>query len=106
MIKFHTRGREYSNHEFASLKEFDGRVISGNNFSTVLPISPKEYRDKQPGGSPVFVQFWKGETHSEFVVTDDWGDEHVLLIPNGMSQIIEESKRSIIANELPSNIKL
>jgi hypothetical protein len=103
MIKFYTRGREYSNHEFESLVKFDGRTVEGNNFLTVLPISSKEYREKK-GPNPVFVQFWQGETHSEFVVTDDWGTQHVLLLPNEMKESIEESKRNIFASDIPHNI--
>jgi hypothetical protein len=104
MIKFYTRGREFSEFQFKTLKHFDGRSIDGNNFSTVLPISPKDYRDKK-GVSPVFVQFWQGETHTEFVVTDDWGTQHVLLLPNEMKESIEGSKRNILASDIPHNIK-
>lgn len=103
MIKYYTRGKEWDENNFEILNSFDGRVVDGNCFLTVLPISPKECREQQ-ADSPVFVQFWKGETSTEFVVTDDWGIQHVLLIPNHMEKVIEDCKSKILSNGLPTNI--
>jgi hypothetical protein len=105
MIKYFTRSKEHSGYEFESLISFDGRNLKGNNFFTRIPISPKEYR-KERGKNNVFVNFWKGETNSEFVITDDWDEQHVLLMPNDMSKEIEEIKANILASDIPSNIKL
>lgn len=103
MVKFYTKNKPHSEHTFDSLIRFDGRSVEGNNFFTHLPISPKDYREER-GDFPVFIQFWKGETVTEFVVTDDWGEQHVLLIPNKMSEVIEQSKANIISSDIPSNL--
>lgn len=103
MVRYFTRGKERDEFKFKTLISFDGRSIEGDNFFTHLPISQKEYRDKK-GSSLAFIQFWKGDTQTEFVVTDDWGEQHVLLIPNEMVAEIEAAKANIIASDIPSNI--
>lgn len=109
MIIFKTGRLLRDEYSFNTLKRFDGSVISGDGFCTVIPISSADHREGEDykrlnGNKQVpFVRLWKGETHTEFRITDDWDEDSILLIPNEMQELIESSKAAILENKIPCN---
>lgn len=96
MITFISENREDS---FAAVKRLDlanGVVsllnIAGGGYSTVLPISPADYRKERPTRARAFYSLNKG-VH-RFLLSDDWGTEHVLILPD------DETNRAIALDQV------
>lgn len=111
MVIFKT-GRLFRDiYSFETLNKFDGIIIDGDGFFTCIPISKLEYRESEDykrnrqGQEVPFVRLWKGETHTEFLITDDWSERHILLIPNAMTETIDKAKSAILTNKIPANFQ-
>jgi hypothetical protein len=81
---------------FDSIKQFDCRVVhlerqTGGFWMTVLPISPKTYRENNP--TKASVQIKEHEEYTTFLITCDWGDKYKMTIPNEFKEEIENGKQ-------------
>jgi len=75
--------------EFETVDKFDCHVLSfayhegGGGFGTVLPISPKEYREKNGTNAKVIVEI--GDQSTKFIIDDDLGTTRLVDIDNSHS---------------------
>jgi hypothetical protein len=73
----------------------------GGSYFTCLPISPLSYRKNKPTKAMVRVNKLKNG-YTEFLINDDWGSEHQMLIPNYMNVEIEKAIKAAKNNRLLS----
>ena len=78
---------EYTIEKSDTVLKFDCHVISvdfkgGGGFCTVLPISPREYRESQNRILPDKVEIAYDSEYTTFIITDDWGNEYEVAIDN------------------------
>jgi hypothetical protein len=83
---------------FDSIIAFDCRVVKLNNYFIVIPISVKEYRDKNPTQAKVIIK--EKAKVTEFIIYDDYGKPYYMVIPNTMKEEIEFAKQSAIKENL------
>lgn len=93
--------------EYAAIKKFDCHTISlieehGSGYSVVIPISPKEYRRKNPTKAKVKITE-AIDGYTTFWCYDDLGNAYVLDIPNHLQNQIAFAKQAAINNELLEN---
>lgn len=93
------QGRTYN-----SIKEFDCHVVDleterGGGYLTVIPISPKEYRERHRM-TRAAVRIEIGDAYTVFKITDDWGAPYRMAIPNEMKEEIRVAKQAAIKQNL------
>lgn len=98
------QGREYY-----GINKFDCRIVdlkstkNGGTYFTGIPISPLEYRKKNPTKAEVKiikVEITKSVNYTIFIVYDDWGTPHKMMIPDTMSEEIKIAKQAAIDAKL------
>lgn len=106
MITYKT-GRDLREvYHFEELTKFDGIPIEGTRFATYLPISPFEFRQSDPfykGKNVRLVELSHNDGTTDFLITDDWGEKHLLQIPNQMAHAISAAKEAILLNRISAN---
>lgn len=80
--KFNPQAVIFNNEEYFKIIKFDCNVVDlahkeGGGYFTVLPVSTRSK-----------VEVKKDDTHTNFIITDDWGKVHIMLIPNFMNDEI------------------
>lgn len=66
---------------------FDVGYPEGGGLFTVFPISPKDYREKNPTRAKVNVR--QGKKSVFFDITDDWGYTQTVEISNDETEAID-----------------
>jgi hypothetical protein len=105
MIKF----GEYT---FKEVDQFDCRVLSFwggidgqgiplKGYSTVLPISPAEYRNSYPD-SKASVEVYRKPNETAFFITDDLGHMHTVTLTNDHEEEIKAAIMSAVEEDLLS----
>ena len=91
--------------KYFGIREFDCHIIAlytektlKGTFFTVIPISPKKYRDKSPTKAKVEIELKKDWT--VFKIFSDWGECSTMEIHNSLSVEIETAKKAIIERGL------
>jgi hypothetical protein len=93
----------YEGNEFDNIKEFDCHVLSFGydsgmgGFTTVLPISPLDYREKEGNRDGARVDVFIRSTSTRFDITSDHGQVYTVIIDNIHSDEIQ--KAIISAND-------
>jgi hypothetical protein len=96
---------EFEGMVFDKIRKFDCHVVHlenerGGSYCTVIPISPLEHREKRRTRASVSIV---DDGHSTtFVITDDWGKEHKMVIDNIHAMEIEAAKDAAESNGLYS----
>lgn len=92
-------GREYH-----SINKFDCNIVDlqttakGGGYFTVLAISPTEYRRNNPTKAKVIIN--REDTVTQFIIYDDWGHPHEMVIPNYFAQDIFNAEQAAKEQEL------
>jgi hypothetical protein len=78
----------FNNEEYFKIIKFDCNVVDlsykeGGGYFTVLPVSTHSK-----------VEINKDNNRTTFIITDDWGKVHVMLIPNFMNEEIATAIKS------------
>ena len=90
--------------EYYRIKKFDCHIVDlqftkeGGGYFTVLPISPLEYRRENSTQAKVIIN--KEETVTQFIIYDDWGTPHEMVIPNYFAQDIFNAEQAAKEQEL------
>lgn len=88
----------YKGNSYPRIQKFDcitlslGYTNGPGGFLTCFPISPKEYREKNPTKASVSILVSK--TSTEFVITSDWGQDYNVTIDNEHSTEITSAVQS------------
>jgi hypothetical protein len=97
----------FEGRKYFGIREFDCHSVGlytektlKGTFFTVIPISPKGYREKTPTKAKVEVELKKDWTI--FKMFSDWGECSTMEIHNSLSKEIEIAKKSIIERGLNS----
>lgn len=83
--------------EFDKVSKFDCQTLHFDNYCTNLPISRKKYREEQKKNGRTMkakVKITKTDTYTFFEITDDYGLEYKVSLPNNLEQEIEEATTS------------
>ena len=89
----------WENRRFYSINKFDCHVVDlqttkeGGSYCTVIPISDLEYRKKKPTKASVKVTELKNG-YTEFIISCDWGQKSIMLIPTFQKENIEFATKS------------
>ena len=95
---------KFNGKDYVAIEKFNCHVISlqeahGSGYTTVLPISDKEYRKKY--GTKAKVKITNAiEGYTSFWCYDDLGNCQIMDIPNHLQKQIEFAKQAAIDNEL------
>lgn len=84
--------------EYEKVNKFDCHIVDLDNFFTVIPISPKEYRDKNPTKAAVRIE--DDGTKTTFKINNDWGALYSLTMPNHMAMEISIAKEHAVNDGL------
>ena len=96
MIKFEGR-------EFKKVNKFDCRVCDFDNYFTVIPISPKNYRDEESAKGYTMsakVVITEDDEFTHFDIRDDWKKIHRVSLTNDMVKEIKTAKAAAIKQGL------
>lgn len=94
---------EYAGGTFDRIRKFDCHVVDlendhGGGYFTVIPISPLKHRKEHKTQASVDIV---DDGHSTtFLITDDWGKDHKMVIENVHHAEIEKAKDAAKANGL------
>lgn len=86
--------REFDCHSIGLYTE---KTLRGTLF-TVIPISPKKYREKSPTKAKVEIELKKDWTI--FKIFSDWGECSTIEIHNSLSEEIKTAKKAMIERGL------
>ena len=92
------RGNEmikYDGMEFEKVNKFDCHVLGFDMFMTVIPVSPKEHRDKEEARGRTMsakVIITEDDEFTHFDITDDWGKTQRVSLTNDMVKEIETAR--------------
>lgn len=88
---------------YSKIIRFDCHIVEletkyGGGYFTVIPISPPEYRKHTPTKARVVIEDDGGYT--TFKIYCDWGQCHLMQIPNEMVEAIEMGRQGAVDNDL------
>jgi len=92
---------ESCNGKVISMKDcmyIDANTKSCASYATVLPISDKEYREKNPTQAKAFIHI--GKDFTTFNIFDDWGKPHSLTFSNDEIDTIDRVKTYLLIENL------
>lgn len=79
---------------YSKIRKFDCRIIDvgwqegGGGYFTVLPVSPLEYRKRNPTKASVQI-IEQPYGYVTFLIVDDWGDQHSVRIHKSLDAEIK-----------------
>ena len=88
---------EFEGRQYDEVIKFDCRILNFTRYFTVLPISPKEYRDEEADKGhklPCKVEINEDDKFTHFDITDDWHKVYRVSLTNDMKKEIKAAKKA------------